>query len=197
MAGRQFWGGSYHRDRGWTWGWQDLEEALGIGIKFASKHMRFFDNGEVRLALLSLLAEGPRHGYQLMKELQQRAGGTYRASPGAIYPTLQMLEDEGLIESEKQEGRRVYSLTEAGRAELARDPEAVHRIWERAESWGDWANTASPRAIFLSAAHIKRLLKSAYRAAEWAEGDARRQEQVQKIVRRACEDLDDLRADKD
>lgn len=197
MSGKQFWGGSYRRDRGWKWGWQDLEDAIGLGAAFASKHSRFFDNGEVRLALLSLLEEGPKHGYQLMKELQERAGGAYRASPGAIYPTLQMLEDEGLIESEKKDGRRVYSLTDAGRAELGRDPEAVHRIWERAESWGDWAQHASPRAILLSAAHVKSFLKAAYRAAEWADGNPRREEQVKKIVRRACEDLDDLREEKD
>jgi DNA-binding PadR family transcriptional regulator len=197
MSGRQFWGGSYRHDRGWKWGWQDLEDAIGMGAAFGAKYSRFFDNGEVRLALLSLLEEGPKHGYQLMKELQERSGGAYRASAGAIYPTLQMLEDEGLIESEKKDGRRVYSLTDAGRTELARDPEAVRRIWERAESWGDWAQHANPRAILLSAGYIKSFLKAAYRAAEWAEGNPRREEQVKKIVRRACEDLNDLRGEKD
>src|SRR5579862_3167539 len=103
---REFWGGSYRRDRGWKWGWQDLEEALGIGIRFGAKHSRFFDTGEVRLAILSLLEAGPKHGYQLMKELQERAGGVYRASAGTVYPTLQLLEDEGMIVSERKDGRR-------------------------------------------------------------------------------------------
>src|SRR5512142_2053095 len=76
---------------------------------------RFFESGEVRLALLSLLGEGAKHGYQLMKELEERSGGLYRASAGSVYPTLQQLEDEDLIRSEQQDGKRVYSLTEAGR----------------------------------------------------------------------------------
>ncbi|HUA86417.1 MAG TPA: helix-turn-helix transcriptional regulator [Bryobacteraceae bacterium] len=192
---RQFFGGSYNRDRGWKWGWQNLEEAMGLGYAFP-KYGRFFDNGEVRLVILSLLEDGPKHGYQLMKEMQERSGGIYRASAGTVYPTLQQLEDEGLIDSEKKDGRRVYSLTEAGRTELARDPEAVKRIWERAESWGDWAEHLSGKTLLIMAGSIKKLTKSALRAAHWAEGNERRQEQVKKILRRAAEDLDDLTEEK-
>ena len=76
---------------------------------------RFCGPGEVRLALLGLLAEGPRHGYELMGQLEERSGGVYRASAGTVYPTLQQLEDEGLATSETVEGRRVYR-----RAELER-----------------------------------------------------------------------------
>src|SRR5215468_359821 len=76
---------------------------------------RFFEPGEVRLAILSLLAEGSKHGYQLMKEMTERSGGVYRASAGSVYPTLQQLEDEELIASDQQGGRRVYKLTRAGR----------------------------------------------------------------------------------
>src|ERR1700745_2211693 len=75
---------------------------------------RFFESGEVRLAILSLLSSGPKHGYQLMNELEERSGGAYKASAGSIYPTLQQLEDEELIRSDQQSGKRVYSLTEAG-----------------------------------------------------------------------------------
>ena len=96
------------------------------------RHGRFFEAGEVRLAILSLLAEGPKHGYQLMKEMKDRSGGMYSASAGSIYPTLQQLEDEGLIEAAQASGKRVYSLTEAGRKELEKDPEIVRQIWERA-----------------------------------------------------------------
>ena len=188
---RRFWGGSYRGEAGWKWGWQNLEDAVGLGFAFA-RQGRFFDNGEVRVAVLSLLADGPKHGYQLMKEMQERSGGMYRASAGTIYPTLQQLEDEGMIESEKKDGRRVYSLTDAGRAELAKDPEAVHRIWERAESLGDWAEHISSKTLLLLAGSVKKLVRSALRAAHWAEGNPRREEQVKKIIRRACEDLDDL-----
>ena len=81
---------------------------------------RFFESGEVRLAILSLLGEGPKHGYQLMKELAERSGGIYRASAGSIYPTLQQLEDEGLVTSVQQDGKRVYQITLAGSNELQR-----------------------------------------------------------------------------
>src|SRR5215469_12055310 len=85
---------------------------------------RFFESGEVRLAILSLLGDGPKHGYQLMKDLEERSGGLYKASAGSIYPTLQQLEDEDLIRSDHQNGKRVYSLTDAGREELGKDPES-------------------------------------------------------------------------
>ena len=74
--------------------------------------------GDVRTALLSLLADTSMHGYDLIRELEQRSGGAWRPSPGSIYPTLQLLEDEGLVTSEEQDGKRVYTITDAGRAEL-------------------------------------------------------------------------------
>src|SRR5260370_42313884 len=114
------------------------------GLGYMGQRGRFFESGEIRLAILSLLSEGPKHGYQLMKELKDRSGGMYRASAGSVYPTLQQLEDEGLIESEQKDGRRVYKLTEAGQKELESDPEAVRRVWERAESWEDWSHWRGP-----------------------------------------------------
>jgi len=71
--------------------------------------------GDVRAAILALLADGSMHGYQIMQELESRTGGAWRPSPGSIYPTLQLLEDEGLVSSSEVEGKRVFSLTEAGR----------------------------------------------------------------------------------
>jgi len=71
--------------------------------------------GDVRNALLALLAERPMHGYEMIQQLDARTGGIWRPSPGSVYPTLQMLEDEGLIVSDKADGRRLYSLTDEGR----------------------------------------------------------------------------------
>jgi DNA-binding PadR family transcriptional regulator len=71
----------------------------------------------VRPALLALLLERPMHGYEMIQELESRTGGIWRPSPGSVYPTLQLLEDEGLIEAEATGGRKRFSLTEAGRAE--------------------------------------------------------------------------------
>src|SRR5580698_3270356 len=110
---------------------------------------RFFGAGEIRLALLSLLSEGPKHGYQLMKELGERSGGVYQASAGSVYPTLQQLEDEKLIRVKQEGGRKTHSLTAAGRRELERDPEAVRRIWERAEECEDWGQSFGPESMMV------------------------------------------------
>src|SRR5437763_12360845 len=99
---------------------------------------RFFEPGEIRLAILSMLSEYPKHGYQLMKEMEHRSGGMYRASAGSTYPTLQQLEADGMVEAEMQCGRRVYRLTKTGRKEVTRDRIVVKRIWARAEACEDW-----------------------------------------------------------
>jgi DNA-binding PadR family transcriptional regulator len=86
--------------------------------------------GDVRLAALLLLAEEPRNGYQIMQELEERSQGIWRPSPGSVYPALQQLEDEGLIRSEETDGRRLYHLTDAGRAYVAERPEDQPAPWE-------------------------------------------------------------------
>src|SRR5947199_1811973 len=79
--------------------------------------------GDVRLALLRLLAEEPRNGYQLMQAIEERSEGTWRPSPGSVYPTLAQLEDEGLIRSVETEGARRFEITDAGREHLASRPD--------------------------------------------------------------------------
>ena len=90
-------------------------------------HGRSGRRGNVRAAILALLAERPMHGYEMIQELDQRTGGVWRPSPGSVYPTLQLLEDEGLIKSEEGGGRKAYSLTEAGQAEAT--AAAEHAPW--------------------------------------------------------------------
>ncbi len=92
--------------------------------------------GDVRAAILALLAEEPMHGYQIITELTERSGGVWRPSPGSVYPTLQALEDQGLVTADKSEGKRVFSLTAEGHAaaEEAGDGPAP---WERAARGAD------------------------------------------------------------
>jgi DNA-binding PadR family transcriptional regulator len=88
--------------------------------------------GDVRSAVLALLDDRPMHGYEMIQELEERTGGRWRPSAGSIYPTLQLLEDEGLVTAEEVEGRKVYSLTDAGQKEApARTEEA--RPWEEGD----------------------------------------------------------------
>jgi len=86
--------------------------------------------GDVRTAVLILLAEEPRNGYQIMQELEQRSEGLWRPSPGSVYPALQLLEDEGLVRSEDHDGRKLLHLTEAGQAALKERPEDAPAPWE-------------------------------------------------------------------
>jgi DNA-binding PadR family transcriptional regulator len=89
----------------------------------------------VRASILALLKDRPMHGYEMIQEIGDRSGGAWKPSPGSVYPTLQMLEDEGLIVSESEGGKKLFTLTEAGRAEAGSGPEAP---WEEAGRGVDW-----------------------------------------------------------
>jgi DNA-binding PadR family transcriptional regulator len=86
--------------------------------------------GDVRAAILALLREGPRNGYQIMSEIEERSGGAWRPSPGAVYPALQQLADEGLIEAEESGGGRTFRLTDAGRRHVEENPQLARAAWE-------------------------------------------------------------------
>jgi DNA-binding PadR family transcriptional regulator len=88
--------------------------------------------GEVRTAVLALLAEQPMHGYQIIHEIEERSGGSWKPSAGSVYPTLQLLADEGLISAEESNGRKIYSLTDEGRAAVA-----------DSDTSAPWASTSS------------------------------------------------------
>lgn len=93
--------------------WQAMEQ---FREKFEKRAGSRVGKGEVRTAVLALLAEKPRHGYEIIREIEERSGGSWKPSAGSVYPTLQLLADEGLISAEESNGRKIYSLTEAGRA---------------------------------------------------------------------------------
>lgn len=100
----------------------------GFGWGGGRRRMR---RGDIRRAVLSALADGPAHGYEVMRRLEARSGGIWRPSPGSVYPTLQMLEDEGLVRGEHRDGTRVYELTTEGTAAAEGDAAQEGRPWER------------------------------------------------------------------
>ena len=113
--------------------------------------------GNVRAAILSVLADEPMHGYQIMQRLEERSGGMWRPSPGSVYPTLQLLEDQGFIKGEEVEGRRVFSLTEAGKAEAAASKEAHGAPWESPEHGDEGPRFKLRKAVFQIASAAKQV----------------------------------------
>ncbi|MEV7246852.1 PadR family transcriptional regulator [Streptomyces sp. NPDC093248] len=91
--------------------------------------------GDVRASILALLKERPMHGYEMIQEIAERSGGAWKPSPGSVYPTLQLLEDEGLIVSESEGGKKLFALTDSGRTAAEDGPEAP---WEEASRGVDW-----------------------------------------------------------
>jgi DNA-binding PadR family transcriptional regulator len=174
--GKQFWGfaGAY------PWA------AFAFG-----RRGRLFEAGEIRLALLSLLSEGPKHGYQLMKEMQERSSGMYRASAGSVYPTLQQLEDEELIESDQKAGKRTYRLTKAGEKELEKEAASVHEIWERAESCESWGEYSGPEALMMYGP-LAAVVKAGVKASSRMGGNPAGVDRVREILDRARRDLEKL-----
>jgi DNA-binding PadR family transcriptional regulator len=153
---------------------------------------RLFGPGEVRLALLSLIAEAPKHGYELMRQLEERSGGIYQASAGTVYPTLAQLEDEALIASESTEGKRVFRITDPGREEIRREDETVKRIWWRARRWAAWRGALDPDAAEIRGP-AERLVKAAFRAVAGESASQGKIASVREILERALRDLDGLR----
>jgi DNA-binding PadR family transcriptional regulator len=101
--------------------------------------------GDVRAAVLALLAEKPMHGYQIIQQIEERSGGSWKPSPGSVYPTLQLLADEGFIQAEESNGRKTYSLTEEGR-EVADGAAERSAPWEGSGARDSGRTGALPKA---------------------------------------------------
>jgi DNA-binding PadR family transcriptional regulator len=95
-----------------------------------------FDAGDVKLVILKLLSEQPSYGYQLIKTMEERLSGGYAPSPGVIYPTLTMLEEDGLATSSTKNNKKVYSVTPEGTAYLDENKRRVEALFERLEEAG-------------------------------------------------------------
>jgi len=122
--------------------WDTVEQLRG---EFEQKVGTRMGRGDVRAAVLALLAEKPMHGYQIIHEIEERSGGAWKPSPGSVYPTLQLLSDEGLISAEESNGRKTYSLTAEGRvvADAAADRSAP---WEAGGAREPGRHGALPKA---------------------------------------------------
>jgi DNA-binding PadR family transcriptional regulator len=152
---------------------------------------RFFGVGEVRLAILAMLAEKPKNGYELMKELREKSRGTYKMSAGTVYPSLQQLENEGLIVPAPRDRKKLFEITDLGRKALDRQRPAIDGIWKRASNWGDWTEWMGPEAVVVSTP-VAELLKATSRAVKRSGGHPARTSEIYEILNRATQDLEEL-----
>jgi len=144
-----------HDEESYGWGpppWVRRAMRGGFGPPWAGGGPRA-RRGDVRIGVLSVLAERPMHGYEVIGQLEERSGGRWRPSPGSVYPTLQMLEDEGLVRGQDRDGKRVFEITDAGRETLASRTDETRAPWEA--PGGDQFSDMKQAAFQLGAAAMQ------------------------------------------
>lgn len=138
--------------RGWSGNWGPFhfdfgDEGWGGGRR-SRRSRRMFESGELRLVLLKLIADEPRHGYDLIRAIEDITGGEYAPSPGVVYPTLTLLQDMGLIEEAPGEGpRKPFQATDEGRAHLEEREEEVGALFDRLRDLAPSGENAAGPAI--------------------------------------------------
>jgi DNA-binding PadR family transcriptional regulator len=157
----------------------ECKDGLGASGKFGSpgwtfdfgprgggrRRRRMFGSGELRLVLLKLVADEPRHGYELIKAIEELTEGAYAPSPGTIYPTLSLLEDEGAIaQAAGDETRKAYEATDAGRTELEERAEEVEALFERLSGHGEHRRAFATPEMFRALGNLAGVLKNRARS---------------------------------
>jgi DNA-binding PadR family transcriptional regulator len=171
FGGGDFWGG----------------RAKGRGGPFGGS--RVFDQGDLKFVILRLLDEKPRHGYDIIKEIEERFGGTYSPSPGTVYPTLTMLEDLGYaIAKPEESGKKIYEITDEGRAYLTENQPLIDDIFSRI---AEFAQSIFGEPMM----EVHRGMKDLGRAIYVSQNKPRTTEQIRKIkeiLDRAAKEVEGL-----
>lgn len=152
---------------------------------------RVFGHGDLKFVVLNLLEEKPRHGYEIIRELESRFGGAYSPSPGTVYPTLSLLEDLGYARAVAEDGstRKVYEITDEGRAYLDQNRPVVDEIFDRVDEMGSFM-FGSVMSVLGSA--FAGLGRATFRAAMRHQGDEEWVKRAREIMERAARDIEGL-----
>jgi DNA-binding PadR family transcriptional regulator len=177
--------------------WDFFGFPFGFGFAAGSRggrHRRrwggqWFESGDMKYVILKLLRDKPMHGYEVMKALEERTRGCYKPSPGTVYPTLQWLEDEGLVTGRDVEGKKVYEITDAGRAFLDENRGTVDDIFDRL---ADMLERVTAEPVPEVSRAVGRLVSHAYKAAYRLAHDTERAKQITEILDRATGELEEL-----
>lgn len=173
-------------------GWDGFAFGFGPRAFFwggpRGRRRQWFESGDMKYVILKLLKDKPRHGYEVMKELQEQLHGCYSPSPGTVYPTLQWLEDEGLVRAQDVDGKKVYEITAEGKKFLEEHRDVVEDIFERVKEAVNDAMGGSMAEINRA---VGRLLREAYRTG-WKTRDEAARKKIAEILNRAMEEIDAL-----
>lgn len=184
-------GGSFRRGP-FEFSWSLDGDERGFGGRGGGRggRRRVFDGDELKLVLLALLAEEPRHGYDLIRQIEERSGGGYAPSPGVVYPTLTLLDEMGQIEEVKEEGaRRRFQITEAGRAWLEERRAQADAALARLEQIGAERNRSDHAPIRRAMINLKLALRE---SALEADGDSERAHAIAEILDEAARKIERL-----
>lgn len=178
-------------DRRGRWGWEGFGDRGGQrGRHWRGRAGRLFEQGDLKYVILRLLEEKPRHGYDIIKELESRFGGSYAPSPGTVYPTLTMLEDMGFARVVPEEGgKKIYEITDEGRKHLAEHSNTVDDIFERIGRFV--AGFTDSPMMELNAA-FQRLAKATYKTATSNIQDKEKLQKLREIIQKAADEIEQV-----
>ena len=148
-----------------SWGpftveWDVRADGFGEGQRGGRGRMRMYTGDQLRLVLLKLIEESPRHGYDLIREIEERSGGAYAPSPGVVYPTLTMLADMDLIGEQASEGvKKVFAITAAGQAHLTEREEEVEALMERLTALGSMRERSRRGPVKRAMGNLRQVLQ--------------------------------------
>ncbi len=181
-GGRARWGWNFDSFGPEFWGPRGRHQRGRMG--------RVFEQGDLKYVILRLLEEKPRHGYEIIKELEDRFGGAYSPSPGTVYPTLTMLEDLGYAKvSQDEKGRKTYEITPEGAAYLKDNSTTVDSIFERI---GRFMEGFLDEPMMEVNSAFRRVARAAYSNATRNVNDTDRLRRIKEILDRAAAEIDQM-----
>jgi DNA-binding PadR family transcriptional regulator len=154
---------------------------------FEFEQSRMFEKGDLKYVILDLLNDKPRHGYEIIRELERRFHGFYSPSAGSVYPTLQLLEDMGYLKSAEQDGKKIYTITEEGKRFLDERGETISKIKDNLHNWWGTANRDDLRETareFRGIAH--KIRSKLYRL------DSEKLSKIRGIITKTGNDIEDI-----
>jgi len=149
---------------------------------------RFFEKGDLKYVILDLVKDKPSHGYEIIRALDERFGGFYTPSPGAVYPTLQMLEDMGYVSAAEQDGKKTYSITDEGRKFLETRRTIIDGIRDRMGDFSDPDVRGELRDMMFELRDLGRVFARQARRRM----DPERMKQVREVVTKARQDIESI-----